>query len=60
MTCSDKIKQICKCEKLRVINIGLEVFYDALVLQNAKAAQIDWTPPVELEKDITEILDDLL
>lgn len=43
-----------------MINIGLEVFYDALVLQNAKAAQIDWTPPVELEEDITEILNDLL
>ena len=47
-------------EKLRVINVGLSVFYDAIVLQGAKAVQLEWQPPVELEKEISDLLDDLL
>ena len=47
-------------EKLRVINIGLSVFYDAIVLQGAKAVQLEWQPPAQLGKEISNLLDDLL
>lgn len=42
--------------ELRVINIGTQLFYDALVAQGVKAAQLDWKPPV---KQSAEVLDAL-
>ena len=41
---------------LKVINIGTQFFYDALVAQDVKATQIDWKPPV---KQSAEVLDAL-
>ena len=45
---------------LRVINIGLQGFYDALVQQGCKAVQLEWRPPVKQSKEVQEILDALL
>ena len=47
-------------QKLKVINIGIETFYDALVKQGAKATQVEWRPPVKVDEEITELLDDFL
>ncbi|MGI6084033.1 MAG: hypothetical protein ACOYIF_01150 [Acetivibrionales bacterium] len=47
-------------KKIRVINIGIQVFYEALKYQNVKAVQIDWRPPVKQSEEITSILDMLL
>ncbi len=51
------------CKKsggLKVVNIGLQSFYDALIAQGVQAVQLDWTPPVELRQEIADLLDDLL
>lgn len=45
---------------LKIINIGLRHFYEALREQGVKVANVNWSPPPRLEKDIEEILDKLL
>jgi hypothetical protein len=45
---------------LRVINIGLQHFYEALVSQKVKATQLEWRPPVKQSAEITAILDQFL
>ena len=47
-------------EKLRVVNIGLQSFADAISAQKAKVTQLDWRPPVEQSKEMEELLDLLL
>lgn len=43
--------------KLRVINVGLPLFYEALKNQGCKATQIDWHIPVERSGNINHMLD---
>ena len=43
-------------EKLRIVNLGISSFYDALVNQDCKVAQIDWHPPVKLSEELQEQL----
>lgn len=45
---------------LKVINIGLEVFYRALKDQGVEAVQVSWKPSVELEREYRDILDKIL
>ena len=47
-------------EKLKVINIGLENFYEALVSQGAEVARVLWRPPVKQSEEIKNLLDQLL
>ena len=42
------------------INVGLELFAQALAQQSVAVAQVNWQPPVELEPELERILDDLL
>ena len=42
---------------LRVINIGLLLFYQSLTEQKVEAAHVNWKPKPKLEKDIEDILD---
>lgn len=44
-------------KKLRVINLGLPFFYDALVSQGVTALQIDWRPPVKQSEEMRGLLD---
>ena len=44
-------------EKLRVVNIGISSFYDALTVQNCDAVQIDWHPPVKLDESLRTLLE---
>jgi hypothetical protein len=46
--------------ELKVINIGLEIFRDALEAQQVPVAQVVWEKPVKLEKEYEEILSKLL
>ena len=46
-------------EKLRVVNLGLTSFYDALKAQNCKATQIDWRPPVKLDASLSALVEKL-
>lgn len=46
--------------KPRVVNIGIETFYDALRAQQVDCVQIQWQPPHQLSRDIEDILDQYL
>lgn len=50
----------CDCKSLKVINIGLTSFYEALKVQKVKTVQLDWRPPVKQSAEIQSMLDDLL
>ncbi len=45
---------------LNVVNIGLEIFHNALKLQNIKVVDVNWSPPPKLDKEIEELLDKIL
>jgi hypothetical protein len=42
--------------KLKVFAVGAEWFYQEMDKQDIKLYKIDWAPPVELPKDISNIL----
>ena len=45
---------------LKVINIGMSIFYDALKVQNVKVVQVDWKPGPVLDKLSEEILSKIM
>ena len=45
---------------LKVINIGMSIFYDALQVQNVKVIQVDWKPGPVLDKLSEEILSKIM
>jgi FdrA protein len=42
------------------INIGLKGFAASLEEQGVEVVQVDWTPPAGGDKEMMELLDDLL
>ena len=44
----------------KVINIGLEIFKDALDSQHITVVQVAWEKPVRLEKEYEDILSKIL
>ena len=56
---SEKIMKMLTSE-LKVINIGLELFKDALEQQGVSVAQVSWQKPVKLEKEYEDILSKIL
>ena len=46
--------------ELNVINIGLEIFRDALEAQHVPVVQFAWEKPVRLEKEYEDILSKIL
>lgn len=45
---------------LRVINIGMTIFYDALKVQNIRVIQVDWKPGPVLDELSEEILSKIM
>ena len=45
---------------LKVINIGMSIFYDALKVQNIKVVQVDWKPGPVLDKLSEAILSKIM
>jgi hypothetical protein len=45
---------------LRVINIGLELFSEALTAQGVTVAQVAWAPPAQGDQELIDILADLM
>ena len=43
-------------QSLKIVNIGLPRFYEAIISQNVKAVQLDWRPPVKQSKEIEDLL----
>lgn len=58
MTERDKALALLQGE-VRVVNVGLEVFYRALQSQGAKVAHVDWRPPAGGDAKLAGILDRL-
>lgn len=46
--------------ELKVINLGLDIFYNALAEQQVKAIDVDWKPAPKLDKESEDILDKIL
>ena len=55
----EKILELFSSE-LKVINIGLEIFNDALKAQGVNSVQVSWEPPPKLEKEYEDILAKIL
>ncbi|TLN01812.1 fdrA domain protein [bacterium] len=55
----EKILKLFSSE-LKVVNIGLEIFNDALKAQGVNSVQVSWEPPPKLEKEYEDILSKVL
>jgi hypothetical protein len=53
-------KELLSGKSLKVVNIGLDIFYDALADQGVEAVQVDWRPPAAGDERLTKLLDKLL
>jgi len=53
-------KSVNDGNKLRVINIGLLQFYEALECQNVKVSHLEWQPPAVQSKEINDLLEKYL
>jgi len=42
---------------MKIVNLGISSFYDALVQQDCEVAQIDWRPPVKLSEELVQQLE---
>ncbi len=47
-------------DEIRIVNIGLREFYDSLVQQKVEVVHVDWKPPAEGDREMLDILDQLL
>ena len=56
---SENILRLFSSE-LKVINVGLELFKDALEAQGISVAQVAWQMPPKLEKEYEDILTKIL
>ena len=56
---ADEIQKLLHTE-LKVINVGLEIFKDALENQGVTVAQVSWQKPAKLEKEFEDILSKIL
>lgn len=45
--------------ELVVINVGIELFGEAIRSQNVKVVQVDWKPPAGGDQDMIDILEAL-
>ncbi len=46
--------------ELKVVNVGLRIFYDDLKKQGVKTVQVNYQPPPKLEKELADKLAELL
>jgi len=46
-------------QKLKVINIGIEMFADDLETQNVDVLHVDWQPPAGGDLDMLKLLEKL-
>ena len=47
-------------EPVIVVNLGLKKFSESLDDQSVQVVQVDWTPPAGGDKEVIELLDELL
>lgn len=46
--------------ELKVINLGIDIFYSALKVQGVKVVHVDWKPSLKLDKESEDILSKIL
>jgi len=56
----EKEKDALFKESLKIINIGLEKFFENIEAQSVEVVQVDWEPPAGGDTEMMEILDHLL
>jgi hypothetical protein len=49
-----------RAQKPRIVNLGIQTFYEALVAQGVECVQIQWQPPVKQSEEIEALLDEYL
>ena len=59
MNSNDKQEPLLE-KPLKVINIGLEIFFDSLSAQNVEVVQVDWKPPAGGDERLAKLLEKLL
>lgn len=47
-------------EPMVVVNLGLKKFAESLEKQDVDAVQVDWAPPAGGDKEMMDLLDELL
>ena len=47
-------------QEIKVVNIGIKEFMDALKEQHVPVVHVDWRPPTEEDEEIEHLLDLLL
>ncbi len=47
-------------QELKVVNIGLRQFLEALEEQKTPVVHVDWKPPTEEDEEVTKLLESLL
>ena len=50
-----KVSELCHSQ-IKVINIGLELFYDSLEKQGTPVIQVQWRPPLGGDERLAEII----
>lgn len=45
---------------LSVVNIGVEMFADALLKQSVAVVHVQWSPPEKRDEDLLDLLDSLI
>lgn len=57
-------EQACRAQggehPLRIANLGIQPFYDALVAQGADCVQMEWSPPPKQDAEVETLLSDYL
>jgi hypothetical protein len=56
---SEKVLELFKRD-LRVVNVGLEIFKEAMDAQSVSTVHVAWKPIPKLEKIFEDILDKIL
>jgi hypothetical protein len=46
--------------ELKVVNLGIDIFYTALKVQEVKVVQVEWKPSHKLDKESEDILSKIL
>ena len=46
-------------KKLKVISLGIQIFYDELGMQGIESIHVDWRPPAMGDENLLKILDEI-
>ena len=58
MDCNERRKSILN-QPVKVINVGLEIFFESVVDQGVKAVHVKWNPPAGGDERLARILEKL-